>query len=38
MAGVLHRMSRRQRAVLAGGVVVVLVAAGVGIRLRDADV
>ena len=35
MAGVLHRMSRRQRAVLAGGVVVVLVAAGVGIWLSE---
>src|ERR1700728_5241051 len=31
MARVLHRTSRRQRVVLAGGVVVVLVAAGVGI-------
>ena len=44
MARVLHRTSRRQRAVLAGGVVVVLVAAGVGIwlsegllRVPDAD-
>jgi macrolide-specific efflux system membrane fusion protein len=35
MARVLHRMSRRQRAVLAGGVVVVLVAAGVGIWLSE---
>ena len=35
MARVLHRTSRRQRAVLAGGVVVVLVAAGVGIWLSE---
>ena len=35
MASVLHRMSRRQRAVLAGGVVVVLAAAGVGIWLSE---
>jgi membrane fusion protein, macrolide-specific efflux system len=35
MASILHRMSRRQRAVLAGGVVVVLVAAGVGIWLSE---
>ena len=35
MARVLHRMSRRQRAVLAGGVVVVLAAAGVGIWLSE---
>src|ERR1700678_487008 len=35
MARILHRMSRRQRAVLAGGVVVVLVAAGVGIWLSE---
>jgi membrane fusion protein, macrolide-specific efflux system len=35
MARILHRMSRRQRAVLAGGVVVVLVAAGVGIWLSQ---
>jgi multidrug efflux pump subunit AcrA (membrane-fusion protein) len=35
MARILHRTSRRQRAVLAGGVVVVLVAAGVGIWLSE---
>src|ERR1700729_817022 len=37
MARVLHRTSRRQRAVLAGGVVVVLVAAGVGIWLSEGS-
>src|ERR1700734_2443712 len=35
MARVLHRMSRRQRAVLAGGGVVLMVAAGVGIWLSQ---
>ena len=35
MARILHRMSRRQRAVLAAGVVVVLAAAGVGIWLSQ---
>src|SRR5580700_5193840 len=35
MARILHRMNRRQRALLAGGVVVVLVAAGVGIWLSE---
>src|ERR1700735_1989813 len=34
-ARILHRMSRRQRAGLAGGVVVVLAAAGVGIWLSE---
>ena len=37
MARMLHRTSRRQRAVLAGGVVVVLVAAGVGIWLSEGS-
>jgi membrane fusion protein, macrolide-specific efflux system len=35
MARILQRMNRRQRALLAGGVVVVLVAAGVGIWLSE---
>jgi multidrug efflux pump subunit AcrA (membrane-fusion protein) len=37
MARVLHKTSRRQRAVMAGGVVVVLVAAGVGIWLSEGS-